>query len=48
VTTLVPAPPEARAGRFARLEAIEWWDQARLRDARILVVGAGALGNEVY
>jgi len=47
VTTLVPAPPEARAGRFARLEAIEWWDQARLRDARILVVGAGALGNEV-
>ena len=47
MTTLVPAPPEARAGRFARLEAIEWWDQARLRDARILVIGAGALGNEV-
>lgn len=47
MTTLVPALPDARAGRFARLEAIEWWDQARLRDARILVIGAGALGNEV-
>lgn len=34
-------------GRFARLEAIEWWDQARLREARVLVIGAGALGNEV-
>lgn len=40
-------PIELAEGRFARLEAIEWWDQARLRDARILVVGAGALGNEV-
>lgn len=34
-------------GRFARLEAIAWWDQARLSRSRILVVGAGALGNEV-
>ena len=34
-------------GRFSRLEAIEWWDQARLARARILVIGAGALGNEV-
>ena len=34
-------------GRFARLEAIEWWDQSLLRNARILVVGAGALGNEI-
>ena len=33
--------------RFARLAAIEWWEQARLAQARILVVGAGALGNEV-
>ncbi len=33
--------------RFARLAAIEWWEQARLARARILVVGAGALGNEV-
>lgn len=34
-------------GRFARFELIEWWDQRRLADARVLVVGAGALGNEL-
>lgn len=34
-------------GRFARLEAIEWWDQALLSKSKILVIGAGALGNEV-
>jgi len=33
--------------RYARLRLIPWWDQQRLRDARALVVGAGALGNEV-
>lgn len=34
-------------GRFARFEAVEWWDQKKLDRARVLVVGAGALGNEV-
>lgn len=34
-------------GRFARFERIEWWDQASLSRLRVLVVGAGALGNEV-
>jgi molybdopterin/thiamine biosynthesis adenylyltransferase len=34
-------------GRFARLESIEWWNQSLLAQARILVVGAGALGNEI-
>ena len=38
---------EIAEGRFARLEAIEWWDQALLSRARVLVIGAGALGNEV-
>lgn len=33
--------------RFARFEKVEWWQQQRLGDARILVAGAGALGNEV-
>ena len=33
--------------RFARFRAIKWWDQSLLRKARVLVVGAGALGNEV-
>ncbi len=26
---------------------IGWWDQSRIRAARVMVVGAGALGNEV-
>jgi adenylyltransferase/sulfurtransferase len=39
--------PSLNEGRFARLESIEWWDQALLGRARVLVVGAGALGNEV-
>lgn len=33
--------------RYARLRLIGWWDQDKLRAARVLVVGAGALGNEV-
>jgi molybdopterin/thiamine biosynthesis adenylyltransferase len=37
---------ETREDRFARFRQIKWWDQARLRDARVLVIGAGALGNE--
>lgn len=36
-----------REGRFARFEAVSWWRQDRLREARVLVIGAGALGNEV-
>jgi adenylyltransferase/sulfurtransferase len=38
---------EGSEGRFARFELIGWWDQDRLRRARVLVVGAGALGNEI-
>ena len=34
-------------GRFARFELIAWWDQKRLAAAKVLVVGAGALGNEI-
>jgi molybdopterin/thiamine biosynthesis adenylyltransferase len=33
--------------RFARFRLVEWWDQARLAEARLVVVGAGALGNEL-
>lgn len=33
--------------RYERLQMIPWWDQARISAARIMVVGAGALGNEV-
>ena len=33
--------------RYASLRLIPWWRQERLAAARVLVVGAGALGNEV-
>ena len=33
--------------RYSRLRLIAWWDQQKLRQASVLVVGAGALGNEV-
>ncbi len=41
------APLVLREGRFARFEKIQWWKQSVLAEARIFVVGAGALGNEV-
>jgi adenylyltransferase/sulfurtransferase len=34
-------------GRFARFELMSWWEQERLARARVLVIGAGALGNEI-
>jgi len=43
----LPPPIQIAGGRFSRLEAIEWWDQALLSRTKVLVVGAGALGNEV-
>ncbi len=33
--------------KYDRAERIIWWDQAKLRASRVLVVGAGALGNEI-
>jgi adenylyltransferase/sulfurtransferase len=33
--------------RYHRQGLIGWWDQDRVRSARILVLGAGALGNEI-
>jgi molybdopterin/thiamine biosynthesis adenylyltransferase len=33
--------------RYDRQERTEWWDQSRLADSSVLVVGAGALGNEL-
>jgi adenylyltransferase/sulfurtransferase len=35
------------ADRYSRLRLISWWRQELLAAARVLVVGAGALGNEV-
>jgi len=33
--------------RTARQELITWWDQSKLKSSHVLVVGAGALGNEI-
>lgn len=33
--------------RYARLRMIPWWDQDLLRRSKVLVIGAGALGNEI-
>lgn len=38
---------EQEEDRFSRLRLIPWWDQAKIQAANVLVVGAGALGNEV-
>src|SRR5215510_7477503 len=51
-----PAGPATRSSgdssaqgddRFSRFRLINWWDQEKLRSARVLVIGAGALGNEI-
>ena len=39
--------PALEDDRFHRFGLIPWWDQQKLRNARVLVVGAGALGNEI-
>lgn len=33
--------------RFSRLRLIPWWDQEKLAASKVLVIGAGALGNEI-
>jgi molybdopterin/thiamine biosynthesis adenylyltransferase len=36
-----------REDRFSRMRLIPWWDQEKIAKCRLLVVGAGALGNEI-
>jgi molybdopterin/thiamine biosynthesis adenylyltransferase len=43
----LPATSAAPNDRFSRFRLIGWWDQAKIRAARVLVIGAGALGNEI-
>lgn len=33
--------------KYSRFELISWWDQSILKNTKILVVGCGALGNEI-
>lgn len=39
--------PEAADDRFSRFDLIGWWDRKRLAEAKILLIGVGALGNEI-
>lgn len=38
---------ELEEDRYSRLRLIPWWDQERLKNASVMVVGAGAIGNEL-
>jgi adenylyltransferase/sulfurtransferase len=38
---------ELEEDRFSRFRLIQWWDQAKISQTKVLVVGAGALGNEI-
>src|SRR5258707_1318465 len=38
---------EVHEDRYSRFRLIPWWDQNKLRSAKVLVIGAGALGNEI-
>jgi molybdopterin/thiamine biosynthesis adenylyltransferase len=41
------SPVSVAEDRFDRLRRIEWWDAARLARSKVLVIGMGALGNEI-
>src|SRR3989304_1450212 len=42
-----PRAPTRPAPRLGTFEFISWWEREKVRAAKMLVVGAGALGNEV-
>ncbi len=39
--------PDLSRDRAGTLRLISWWDQDKIEKAKVMVVGAGALGNEV-
>lgn len=39
--------PNLRADRLGTFELISWWEREKVAGAKVLVVGAGALGNDV-
>ena len=41
------APDALEEDRFSRFRLIPWWDQEKIARTRILLIGAGALGNEI-
>jgi adenylyltransferase/sulfurtransferase len=47
MSTPLVEPFDAPTDRYETLRLIDWWNQTRLRQARVLVAGVGAIGNEV-
>src|SRR5262249_39451081 len=47
MTEVLSLGPGDDRDRFARFRLISWWEQERLTRARVLVLGVGALGNEI-
>jgi adenylyltransferase/sulfurtransferase len=47
ITVKAELTAQQEEDRFSRLRLIPWWDQQKISAARILVIGAGALGNEI-
>ncbi len=39
--------PNLRTDRLGTFEFISWWERDKVQNAKVMVVGAGALGNEV-
>ncbi len=53
LASLPPAPekpihiPNLKKDRLATFDFISWWERDKVQAARVMVIGAGALGNEV-
>src|SRR5579871_999855 len=43
----ISVPDSLDDDRYSRFRLIPWWDQEKIRKTKILVIGAGALGNEI-
>ena len=39
--------PNLKKDRLGTFEFISWWEREKVKDAKVMVIGAGALGNEV-
>src|SRR5882757_2066042 len=46
-TETIQVGAELEEDRYSRFRLIPWWDQQKIRATRVLVIGAGALGNEI-
>ncbi len=43
----ISSQSEIHEERYSRFRLIPWWDQSKIAACKMLVVGAGALGNEI-